>query len=659
MRILNKFSSYAAVAGLALMTLASCSDDIKYTTSEYPGAQDAYFPIQGTEIGLIEAGQTDYIVNIYRPSTDAPSTVALEWSGETDAFTLPSTAVFGQDDVISQIVIEFDNTALEVSYAYELNVKIVGGEDTPYTQSSLDIELTYSPMSDWKPFGTTDGLGTYTFTQYYNGTEYPVRVLYRYNTENNDLIELTFNWLIDNDDPSQGFETFLMATSEDGGKTINVPEQPYAENANYGTVYVMEAGDYNPAASSGGSYYDAETGTFYLDVIYFIDGGYFGYGYEFFQFNGFEDTSDYSVQLSDLGSIVAGGTTYQVINFSWDAAALVKYAAVSTASLSQGGEVSSDLVENFVLGIDDKSVPSKIASNPGIYTVSFDAEGSYTLVAVSYKADATGTYSAEAYDWITFDYKFLTDENAGWKSLGYVLYTDGYMGSIWGFEEPTYYVELQENNSTPGYYRLVNPYGADYPYNDFGDWDYNVNSYLYIHAENPECVYIAQSPQTMDWGYGEYTFYSLAGYLVDAGYSETDVIEEEANGTLADGKITFPEGTLLYAEGEEGWFVTNLNDIYNQEGQLVVGDLGLFELDLNSLTKNPNTVAQTNAKVKAKLAAKAKTAKASKAGKAKKVKTVKARHAAPVNFGAKAVKTGSRQALNLVPHTATSLKKIK
>lgn len=68
----------------------------------------------------------------------------------------------------------------------------------------------------------------------------------------------------------------------DGDSIVKVADQfsGYV-HAQYGNVNVMELSDYAGKEMSP-SYYDADTKTFYFGVIYYIDGGYFGMGYETF-----------------------------------------------------------------------------------------------------------------------------------------------------------------------------------------------------------------------------------------------------------------------------------------------------------------------------------------------------------------------------------------
>ena len=138
-------------------------------------------------------------------------------------------------------------------------------------------------------------------------------------------------------------------------------------------------------------------------------------------------------------------------------------------------------------------------------------------------------------------------DQAYWVSLGMAQYTEDIVKTFFGVDNLTYEVEIQEHSLMPGLYRLVNPYGAAYPYNEVGDYDTSADHYMVIDARDPEGVYITQFNSGMDWGYGEFIMWSLAGYYMEKGYDHETVKESGYCGTLEDGVITFPSNTLLVA----------------------------------------------------------------------------------------------------------------
>lgn len=158
---------------------------------------------------------------------------------------------------------------------------------------------------------------------------------------------------------------------------------------------------------------------------------------------------------------------------------------------------------------------------------------------------------------------------AEWYSLGMGTYREDLVSTFFGVQNLTYEVEIETLNGKPGMYRLVNPYGAAYAYNAVGEYDSSKNYYMYIDATDPDAVVLEKFDSGMDWGYGNFIFWSYAGYYLDKGYS----IEEIANlgffGKLENGIITFPTNRLLtslanylsgnfYAANKNGMFAVAL-----------------------------------------------------------------------------------------------------
>ena len=153
-----------------------------------------------------------------------------------------------------------------------------------------------------------------------------------------------------------------------------------------------------------------------------------------------------------------------------------------------------------------------------------------------------------------------TDDD--WVSIGTGTYREDFVTTFFGVQNLVYAIEIESVPEAPGMYRLVNPYGASYPYNVPGDYDTSLKHYMVINAQDPEGVYIERHYSGMDWGYGEFIFHSYAGYYIEKGYSLEDVKAAGFCGTLKDGKITFPAGKLLIGMADYnggGLFDANVN----------------------------------------------------------------------------------------------------
>lgn len=168
-------------------------------------------------------------------------------------------------------------------------------------------------------------------------------------------------------------------------------------------------------------------------------------------------------------------------------------------------------------------------------------------------------------------FKLTFSKAYSWTAAGTVLYTEDMVGTFFGVENLTYEVAIEQAVENPAVIRLVDPYGAAYPYNAPGDYDTKSKHYMVVNFEDPEGVYFERHYSGMNWGYGEFIFHSLAGYYIENGYSVEAVKGEGYCGTLVNNVITFPAETLLIGMAD-----------YNGGGLYTANLNGAFSIDLSS-----------------------------------------------------------------------------
>lgn len=170
------------------------------------------------------------------------------------------------------------------------------------------------------------------------------------------------------------------------------------------------------------------------------------------------------------------------------------------------------------------------------------SETSYTFVAWGTNGMQTKVFTET----------YVTEPNPEvFKSIGKGLFTDGLVAPWFEAPEPTYEVEVEESVDNPGKYRLVNPYGEAYPYNEPGDWDAENTYYLTIDATNPEAVNIPQADLGINWGYGWMWTMSAADYLIQTNQAtEEQLLAAGYYGKLVDGVITFNPATILVVDDD-------------------------------------------------------------------------------------------------------------
>lgn len=264
-------------------------------------------------------------------------------------------------------------------------------------------------------------------------------------------------------------------------------------------------------------------------------------------------------------------------------------------------ENSFDIIIARVKTDNAITVPLTITGNDGLYNI----PSSVTFAQGESKATLKITYDAEEIGFDNFsdlsikigdeytsvygnsEYLFKIGVPSPWESLGDATYADDYVSTWFGVGNDEYKVEIQENLLQPGLFRLVNPYGAAYPYNEPGDWDDSQDWYFEINAVDPTAVFINLQEVGMDWGYGMFSFGSIAALRMSQGKTLEEVKEDGLTGTFENGVITFPAGQLLakmadyndggmYPANGSGAFVVVMPGVIRADYSIDVNYIGRF-----------------------------------------------------------------------------------
>lgn len=300
------------------------------------------------------------------------------------------------------------------------------------------------------------------------------------------------------------------------------------------------------------------------DVFFNFSDGNFLFDKTTFNLNG----STYSTCLLDLGGKLYKGNAFGKTSISLPGAVAPKDYSVkiSNAGCSDDNKFVFDLVfgadaETYKLFVgkgDYDASPENYqyiaANSQNVFnasestSISFDAssnpDGIYTVFAVTVDENDTFQKGSRSYFYV------VNDNDDQWTTLeGKAVYTDDILATIYSNHEVTtpHEVTIQENKTTPGYYRLVNPYAAPYEFAANNDATCTHNHYMYINASNPQKVYIEEAPIGVEYDDGAMAVMSLANLFMQIEYPE-DEIPAEAWGTLKDNAITFPTASILFRE---------------------------------------------------------------------------------------------------------------
>jgi len=175
----------------------------------------------------------------------------------------------------------------------------------------------------------------------------------------------------------------------------------------------------------------------------------------------------------------------------------------------------------------------------------------------------------------------VTAQKAGtraetWKSLGIGKYRDNVMHSyrLMGDWYPEWEVEIMESETTPGYYKVVNPY-KNSPFSGWGQANNDPDWCIFINAEDPEGVFIPDWYAGFDFTdpendqEGPLMLWSQAHDYYENKYGDLIKAKEEGLcGRLKNDAITFPPGTILvqiapdYEYHYDLWKPTNKNGMW-------------------------------------------------------------------------------------------------
>ena len=186
------------------------------------------------------------------------------------------------------------------------------------------------------------------------------------------------------------------------------------------------------------------------------------------------------------------------------------------------------------------------------------------------------------------------DKDGKDKNPPYAVYYDDVITYLYGVAPAPIQVSMEESESRPGFFRLVNPYTAENVVNLIGGIPseitfLGVDHYIQIDTRNPEEVYIAASELGFIW--------TLTGKTAWLG--TTGANDPKNCGKLEDGIITFPAETIV--------FITDMDAGYgyyvNTSGMLKVimpgkiltdYSIGISHLGSQSNASNDTTQAVIN-----------------------------------------------------------------
>ena len=604
---LNKYLLGLAV--VAMGGLTACNTDVE--GEFYPYSTDyAQFDAASHSVSL--SNTEDHVtipINITRANTSGALTVNFTAAASHEGIfsnDANGTVTFAPGQGTATFNVIAQNVEKEVPYQYALSLAgdpvgaltmVQNGDTIDYEPGQLlKTVIKVQREGDWTPWAPWNSEGTadyYYMGNYWDGVDEDLDFYYRQSLTN----PTQYKFRIDN----WGYGVSLYLDYDETTGQVSIPPTftGYVHSS-YGNLYIADWANYKmlndaePTASDYGTF-DKDQGIITIPVYYYVDAGYFGNTPEYIYIDGYVRT-DYSMELTYEGYLTdKDGNVYAqgILALSDD---IEKAVAIVAPKDADPEAVADGIAAGDYEGVE---VESGLIRVP----IGEDLTGELQLIVAIIEDGVVKNVTS-----VFFEYYGAGDANP-WKKLGIGYYTDDFVVPMFTDENRNPYppetveVEIEENSTTPGLYRVKKAY-ADIAASfgaEGGEED------LIIHAENPNAVYFLTSPLGFDVGYGPFAIISYGGddieYFGEKGYGADVVIENfpEDFGKLENGVITLP---LIQAQNQDGSPKTYedgspyLFSGYTYMGQsgYYAGKNGAFKLVL------PSAAASVKAKAKAQAA---------------------------------------------------------
>lgn len=540
-------------------TWTACDDSAEWTTPELSSeGRGVYFNKSLPSKIELSKEATTFDVQVMRSYSDIAETIALNVEEASGKFTIPASVVFKEGETTSTLTIGYNPDEMEYDEFFDIKLTIADASKH-FTYGYPTYSFSAGVPAPWVSLG----LGTYTddlllslFGE--NPVTYQVEVEQNMLNENLLRIVNPYGANFTEASPYPGSETThyieLNVTDPEG---VYFTYCDTGVDWGYGSMGVWSMADYY--MTEGGYTLDVVKangmcGTFKDGIITFPvqqlivtdnDGMYYGNqnGKFLLALPGVE-IGDYSVTVTYKGRFTDASDINSAV------ADITLGEDVETAKVAM---INGDDINAAFNGIVDGTIPSIEIEKSQEVSFELPGSGAYTIVAVSYaggEARETGYASLE-----------FVAGGSKWKSLGKGIIYDGIISPFLTQDPVSWEVEIEESNLTPGLYRLVNPFGEGYPLNSAGTYDTSEDHYIEINASDPTGVYLPLTNSgfdigTTEYGSGNIYIYSYAAYYLDNNNPLEAIKEAGYCGTLTDGVISFPSGSIMI-----GWLEAN-NDIY-------------------------------------------------------------------------------------------------
>lgn len=176
--------------------------------------------------------------------------------------------------------------------------------------------------------------------------------------------------------------------------------------------------------------------------------------------------------------------------------------------------------------------------------ITLDMTGYAKLTIAATGLDAAG--KMVCHDWASV-YNNAIHTDADWADCGTATLHEAFMQNLVQIAPQDVQCTLQRHTMRPAYLRLANPLAGHTHFAQYGhDGQTDHNHYIYINADDPECIFVEESPLCLNFGFGYLRISSAPQYFMDAGYDFEEIKELEMGALLDDSNLlTFPDEHLI------------------------------------------------------------------------------------------------------------------
>ena len=562
----NLYSLFLVFMAMAAFTACS-SDDNDYQWAQVPAGDQVYFSKDLPTQQALSKKASSFTIPVSRVKTDAATTVNINMTSEDDFLTGPTSVQFAAGQATADLVLSYDPEALVYDVFKAVSLEITNEDvKTPYGASSYSFKAGVP-----SPFENLPGKGTLV-EDYLWG--YDCSITIAQNQENPNVFRVYgASDPVNNGGEISPYLELTLLKPGDVIRGVTVTQNDLVFFADYNSGYHHGTYDadvmwYHPSIFTNTNpedfwlhnkvlayQEDGKTpGQIQLAPRYYMEGvGGWNQSQSddiiIITFPGFQP-KDFSATLAATGIFtdLSGNVFAQAIAELGPDATNVKAVVIeadadpeAVADAIVAGETEGlTVVDIEGSGIINVPIPEGMSGKLQIVLVVLD-EGAAKTICSSY-------------------FEYYGGAANPWQSIGIGLYTDDLVYPLYTEDgsSATYEVEILENTDEPGLYRLVDPYGPNFPYYPYAD-SYT-SSAIEVNATDPEGVYVFEQSTGLDLGNGLISILSEGGnYYEYYGPDYYDRLKELGYfGKLENGVITFPSFEYKNNDGEvqytyQGW----------------------------------------------------------------------------------------------------------